>query len=252
MKNPPAEDPSAASFKSGEARLKPASNGPVPEASDGGAAHVVEANVLVARAKRGEAGAFDELARRYRSRIYALALHLTGSPADADDITQDAFLKAYEKLAEFEGRSEFFTWLYRIALHRALNSKRDRKRRPTVDLQDPRVDMALAVDAHDDPRRETELRESYAMLLAALDRLSPILRGTVVLTCLQGLSYEEAAVVLKTTEGTIAWRIHEARAQMRAYLEARVTGAPIVARARTTSDEEREMLAIALFGVLGG
>jgi RNA polymerase sigma-70 factor (ECF subfamily) len=174
---------------------------------------------LVEAAKAGSAAAFEELVRRYRPRIYALALHLTGRPSDADDVTQEAFLRAYRNLEKFEGRSEFFTWLYRIALHRALNMKRDRGRRTLVDLEDPRVRAAVDVDAHGDPRRALELQESYAQLLACFDRLSPSLRTTVVLTQLQGLSHKEAAVVLETTEGTIAWRVHEARRQLRASLE---------------------------------
>ena len=149
--------------------------------------------------------------RKYRPRVYALALHLTGQASDADDITQDAFLKAYHKLPEFEGRSEFFTWIYRITLHRALNAKRDKKRRRTVPFDDPRLVAAVAVDAHGDPERAAQLRDRYRALLEAFDRLSPLLQTTVVLTTLQGLNYKEAAVVLETTEGTIAWRIHEAR-----------------------------------------
>ncbi|MDH5491800.1 MAG: sigma-70 family RNA polymerase sigma factor [Myxococcales bacterium] len=178
-----------------------------------------EASLLVEAAKRGEPGAFDGLVRKYRPRIYALALHLTGRPSDADDITQDAFLRAYSKIESFEGRSEFFTWLYRIALHRALNVKRDRGRRRTVGLEDARVDAAIAVDAVGDPRRALELRESYTHLLAAFDELSESLRTTVVLTTLQGLSYREAAVVLETNEGTIAWRVHEARRKIRGAME---------------------------------
>ena len=178
-----------------------------------------ESAALVAAAQKGDPHAFGELVRRYRSRIFALALHLTGSHGDADDITQDAFLRAFHKINEFEGRSEFFTWLYRIALHRALNVKRDRARRPTVGFDDPRVAVAVAIDAEGDPRRALELRETYGHLLAAFDKLSPVLRTTVVLTTLQGLSYKEAAVVLDTTEGTIAWRVHEARAQLRTNME---------------------------------
>jgi RNA polymerase sigma-70 factor (ECF subfamily) len=183
-----------------------------------------EAAELVARAKAGDPAAFDELVRKYRARVYSLALHLTGQASDADDITQDAFLKAYHKLPEFEGRSEFFTWIYRITLHRALNSKRDRKRRRTVPLDDPRLVAAVAVDSHGDPERAVQLRDRYRALLEAFDQLSPLLQTTVVLTTLQGLSYKEAAVVLETTEGTIAWRIHEARRKMRGYLEGLETG----------------------------
>ena len=183
-----------------------------------------EAAELVARAKAGDTAAFDELVRKYRARVYSLALHLTGQASDADDITQDAFLKAYHKLPEFEGRSEFFTWIYRITLHRALNAKRDRKRRRTVPMDDPRLVAAVAVDAEGDPERATQLRDRYRALLEAFDQLTPLLQTTVVLTTLQGLSYKEAAVVLETTEGTIAWRIHEARRKMAAYLESLEAG----------------------------
>jgi len=183
-----------------------------------------EAAELVARAKAGDLAAFDELVRKYRPRVYSLALHLSGQASDADDITQDAFLKAYHRLADFEGRSEFFTWIYRITLHRALNAKRDRKRRRTVPLDDPRLVAAVAVDSHGDPERALQLRDRYRTLLEAFDRLSPLLQTTVVLTTLQGLSYKEAAVVLETAEGTIAWRIHEARRKMQDYLGSLETG----------------------------
>ena len=179
-----------------------------------------EAAALVSRAKAGDGAAFNELVRKYRPRVYALALHLTGQASDADDITQDAFLKAYAKLPEFEGRSEFFTWIYRITLHRALNAKRDHRRRRTVPLDDPRLLAAIEVDSHGDPERAVELRDRYRALLEAFDRLSPLLQTTVVLTTLQGLSYKEAAVVLETTEGTIAWRVHEARRKIQGYLDA--------------------------------
>jgi RNA polymerase sigma-70 factor (ECF subfamily) len=192
----------------------------VSEAQQRGA----EAAELVARAKAGDRAAFDELVRKYRARVYSLALHLTGQASDADDITQDAFLKAYHKLPEFEGRSEFFTWIYRITLHRALNAKRDRKRRPTVPLDDPRLVAAVSIDSHGDPERAVQLRDRYRALLEAFDQLSSLLQTTVVLTTLQGLSYKEAAVVLETTEGTIAWRIHEARRKMRGYLDGLESG----------------------------
>lgn len=178
-----------------------------------------EADALVQAARRGEPGAFDALVRRYRHRIFALALHMTGSPSDADDITQDAFVRAFRSIDRFEGRSEFFTWLYRIALNRALNARRDQARRRTEDLDDPRVVVAVAVDSGGDPARALELRETYICLVRAFDRLSPLLKTTVALTTMQGLSYPEAAVVLGTTEGTIAWRIHEARKQMRAAID---------------------------------
>lgn len=174
---------------------------------------------LVKRAQAGDRGAFDDLVRRYRARIYALTLHLTGSRSEADDITQDVFTRAYQQLHTFAGRSEFFTWLYRIAVNRALNARRDTARRRTSGLDDPRVQAAVAVDAWGDPRRAAELRQSYARLVTALDRLSPTLRSTVVLVALQGLSHDEAAAVLGCSPGTVAWRIHEARNRLHAALD---------------------------------
>ena len=188
----------------------------------------LQADELVQRAKRGDGRAFDELVRRYRARIYALCLHLTGSKSDADDITQEVFVRAYRKLETFEGRSEFFTWLYRIAMNRAFNARRDGARRRTADLDDPRVQAAVQVDASGDPRRQAELRQRYARLVTALDELSPTLKAAVVLVALQGLSHEEAGVILDCPPGTIAWRIHEARKQLRELVDPPSVSRPII------------------------
>src|SRR3954468_971381 len=169
---------------------------------------------LVRRAQSGDRAAFDDLVRRYRARIYALSLHLTGSRSEADDITQDVFTRAYQQLCTFAGRSEFFTWLYRIAVNRSLNARRDTARRRTSGLDDPRVQAAVAVDAYGDPRRAAELRQSYARLIAALDRLLASLRSTVVLVALQGLSHDEAGAVLGCPPGTVGWRLHEGRGRV--------------------------------------
>lgn len=177
------------------------------------------AGTLVARAKAGDQAAFGELVRRYRPRIFALALHLTGRESDADDITQEVFLRAYRALDTFEGRSEFFTWVYRMAVNRSLNVRRDRKRRGETPMDDPRVDRAVAVDAAGNPARAAELRQLYARLIEALDRLPAPIRTSVVLVALQGLSHAEAAVVQNCSPGTVAWRIHEARQRLRKSLE---------------------------------
>jgi len=171
------------------------------------------ATALVAAAQAGDQRAFEALVRRYRKRIFALALHISGSASEADDITQDVFLKAYRALAEFEGRSQFFTWVYRMTVNRSLNARRDRARRGE-DTDDPRLELAVAVDARSNPSRAAELRQTYARLLRALDALPADMRTTVILVCLQGLAYGEVAVVQNVSEGTIAWRMHEARRRM--------------------------------------
>ncbi|MBX3193347.1 MAG: sigma-70 family RNA polymerase sigma factor [Labilithrix sp.] len=174
------------------------------------------AALLVARAKAGEPQAFDALVRRYRKRIFALALHLSGSESEADDIVQDVFLRAYRALDQFEGRSEFFTWVYRLTVNRALDARRTRARRSesTIEEDDPRIERAIEVDAPDDPRRAAELRQTYARVLRALDALPPEMRTTVVLVALQGLSNAEAAIVQGCSRGTIGWRMHEGRRRL--------------------------------------
>jgi len=199
----------------------PAFNGRMsapPHPVGSAAANAVEAAELVARAQAGSGQAFGELVRRYRPRILALALHLCGSESEADDIAQEVFFRAYRKLDSFEGRSEFFTWVYRMAVNRSLNARRDRNRRRETTMDDPRVAIAVAVDAGGDPARAAELRQLYTMLVAALDRLPPDMRTSVVLVVLQGLSQAEAAVVQDCSPGTVAWRIHEARQRLRGAL----------------------------------
>jgi len=171
------------------------------------------ANALVAAAKAGDPRAFDALVVRYRKRIFALALHISGSSSEADDITQEVFLKAYRALSEFEGRSQFFTWVYRMTVNRSLNARRDRQRRGE-DGEDPRLELAVAVDARSNPSRAAELRQNYQRLLRALDSLPADMRTTVILVSMQGMSHGEVAVVQNVSEGTIAWRMHEARRRL--------------------------------------
>lgn len=172
------------------------------------------ATALVEAAKAGDQRAFESLVRRYRKRIFALALHITGSSSEADDIAQDVFIRAYNALKQFEGRSQFFTWVYRMAVNRSLNARRDRARRGEDTLDDPRLELAVAVDARGNPGLEAELRQTYARLLRALDSLPIDMRTTVILVSLQGMSHGEVAVIQKLSEGTVAWRMHEARRRL--------------------------------------
>jgi RNA polymerase sigma-70 factor (ECF subfamily) len=171
---------------------------------------------LVARAKAGDPRAFDALVRRYRPRIFALALHLSGSESDADDIVQDVFVRAYAALDRFEGRSEFFTWVYRLTLNRAFDARRARARRreAAIDEYDPRIERSIEVDAPGDPARAAELRQIYVRVLRALDALPHAISATVVLVALQGLSNVEAAVVQGCSPKTIGWRLHVGRKQL--------------------------------------
>ncbi|MBK9070488.1 MAG: sigma-70 family RNA polymerase sigma factor [Myxococcales bacterium] len=174
------------------------------------------AELLVGKAQAGDRRAFDELVARYRTRIYALALHMTGSASDADDVTQDVFMKAYRALGQFAGKSEFFTWLYRIALNQCLTTRRRSGR--MIPTDDTRLSLALEVDADGDPWRAIDLRRTYRQLITAFDGLPPDIKTAVTLVILQGFSHAECAVIMNCAEGTISWRIHQARQRLRKQL----------------------------------
>lgn len=174
-----------------------------------------EDRTLVEKAQGGDKTAFGELVRKHQRRVYATALQMTGDHGEADDIAQDAFLRAFMAIDRFDGRSEFHTWLYRIVVNLTINHlKRRGKTRPTVET-DPRV---VGASGDDDPATALEKRRFYARLVEALDALPETLKATVVLVSLQGLSHRIVAEILGCSEGTVSWRIHEARKLLREYL----------------------------------
>ena len=184
---------------------------------------------LVDRARRGDAEAFGLLVRRHQRRIYRLAAHLTRSAPEAEDVTQETFVRAYQALDRFDGRSEPFTWLYRIAVNLSLNQIRARKsklRQGTSD--DPRL-LALIPETRPlgDPGGASNRRRIAEALYEGIDTLSETLRTTLVLVCIDGMSHEEASKVLGCPEGTVAWRIHEARRKLKAFLAARGYGGEV-------------------------
>ena len=166
------------------------------------------------QARTGDRAAFGKLVRQHQQRVHRLALHLTGNAGEADDVTQETFLRAYRAIGGFDGRADLFTWLYRICVNVALNLRRQRKR-VTTDLSDPRVPEPAFEGAGADPAHSAEQAQSYRSLARAMDTLSEALRTTLVLACVDQLPYKEIAQVLGCSEGTIAWRVHEARKQLR-------------------------------------
>lgn len=164
------------------------------------------------RARGGDRAAFGMIVRQHQRRIHRLAVHLTGSAGDADDVVQETFLRAYRAIERFDGRAEVFTWLYRICVNVSLNQRR-RQRRVVADLDDPRVPEPAAEGS--DPAESADQAESWRALAAAVDQLSESLRTTLVLACVESLPYKEIAQVLGCSEGTVAWRVHEARRRLR-------------------------------------
>jgi RNA polymerase sigma-70 factor, ECF subfamily len=179
---------------------------------------------LLARARKGDTAAFGALVRLHQKRVYAAALHVTGNHSDADDVTQEAFVRAYRGLATFDGRSDFFTWLYRIAVNTSLNRLRS-SRRATALANAGAAESAQVGGRpeslgapHLDPDEQAQLGQQVRSTLTAMSQLSPPLRVTLVLATIEGLGHKQIADILDIPEGTVAWRVNEARRILRERL----------------------------------
>lgn len=177
---------------------------------------------LITAAKQGNRRAFGVLVRRHQRRLYRVALHLLRDPSEAEDVTQDAFVRAFAALDRFDGRSQPYTWFYRIAVNLSLNRLRSRKRTSkNTPLDEPQVEAFVADSSPDaSPHRRAKDRELGSALADAVDALSDTLRTTLVLVVMEGVPQNEVAQILGCPEGTVAWRIHEARKKIRAALVA--------------------------------
>jgi RNA polymerase sigma-70 factor (ECF subfamily) len=166
-------------------------------------------NGLIQEALGGRREAFDELVRRYQGPVFNLALRITGDADDAMDVTQATFLKAYDRLDRFDPSRRFFSWLYRIGVHEALNFRAQRSRRAGVPLD---FEVGSAVD---DPERELERKQGDALVAAALRRLRPNERALIALRHFQGLGYDEISETLELTTSQVKSRLFDARRRLR-------------------------------------
>jgi RNA polymerase sigma-70 factor (ECF subfamily) len=175
----------------------------------------------LARARQGDRQAFAGLVRRYQRRVYSAALHILGNHGDADDVTQEAFIRAFKGLGGFDGRSDFFTWLYRITVNTALNHMRSNKRgqaladRSHVEAQHGGGRPESLGVAERTPAEWALLSQDLRRVLEAVATLSPPLRVTLVMATVDDLPYKQIAEILEIPEGTVAWRVNEARRLLR-------------------------------------
>jgi RNA polymerase sigma-70 factor (ECF subfamily) len=170
---------------------------------------------LVQRVQKGDRSAFDLLVLKYQHRVLKLVGRFVSNPAEAEDVAQDAFLKAYRALPSFRGESAFYTWLYRIAINTAKNSLVATRRRPVdfnLDLQDPeQFDHHAKLKEVDTPERVLLTEEIRSVVQGAMEQLPEDLRTAIVLRELDGLSYEENAEAMDCPVGTVRSRIFRAR-----------------------------------------
>lgn len=181
---------------------------------------------LVALAQKGDMRAYDELVTRHRGKIFAMIRNMIHQEADAWDISQEVFIKAWHALPRFEARARFSTWLYRIAHNCVYDWTRKRKIETVGELNDEifereRIDSASFTtpsggEAPDQSMAQGELR---LKIQAALNKLSPEHREVVLLKDVQGLSYKEIAETMSSTLGTVMSRLYYARQKLQTLLK---------------------------------
>ena len=169
---------------------------------------------LVVQTQRGSPAAFEALVRQHQCMIHSLTFRMTGSPADAEDLAQETFIRAYEQIGAFRGTAKFSTWLYRIAMNTCLNWKQSEARR--FQLQANCAEEFSAQHANG----ENHATENGAcqQVQVALLKLPAKQRAAIVLTIYDGLNHAEAAQILGCSETTVSWRVFTARRKLKNWL----------------------------------
>lgn len=179
---------------------------------------------LVKRAQQGDTVAFDELVRKYTTKLYGLVYNMTSNREDTADLLQDIFSKAYRSLKRFQGKSSFYTWIYSISVNMTLNFLKKRGRYTKLSLDD--VDNGIQNDpdyikltSGDGPLKEVGIHELQKRLNVAMQKLSEDHRTVVTLYDIQGMQHSEISKILGVSEGTVRSRLFYAHRQLQNYLE---------------------------------
>ncbi len=179
-------------------------------------------SAVVRKVLQGDTNAFEQLVLEYEKNVYNIALKMTSNPEDAQDMTQEAFIKAFNSLSNFRGESKFSVWLYRIVNNVCLDFLRSRNRRPTVSLsvsdddgEESQLDIA---DESQSPERLLDKTLTRESVRRGLESLAPEYRQILLLREIQGLSYDEIAQSLGIEVGTVKSRIFRARKKLSNFL----------------------------------
>ena len=178
---------------------------------------------LVARVLQGDKNAFRPIVERYQNRIYAMVVGMVRDEAEARDLVQNAFIKAYQGLDTFRLDSSFYTWLYRIAMNLAIDSCRKRRRRKTGSFDEAiaaRDEDGEMLELHhvDGPAEALHRKELRQRIFAAMEELTEEQREVLLLRKVEGLSYAEISESMGIPEGTVMSRLFYARKKMQALL----------------------------------
>jgi RNA polymerase sigma factor (sigma-70 family) len=172
--------------------------------------------VIVRQVQAGDVSAFDQLIRKYRERVFGVVYNLTANREDASDLTQEAFIKAFQAINRFQGNCSFFTWLYKIAVNSTLSHLRKNRMRSFFSLEKLDAEGAASevIDKLTDKNgadRDAYLRELQEKLNEAMQKLSIPHRTVITLFEIDGLSHSEIAEIMGCSEGTVRSRLHYAK-----------------------------------------
>jgi len=182
---------------------------------------------IVERVLKGELDLFEHLMRRHNSRVYRTARAILHDDNEAEDVMQEAYVRAYEHLNEFEGRARFSTWLTRIAVHEAF--ARGRRSKRWVELESALEDAFVSMSDRSSPEQQLGAVEMHTLLETALTKLPDDFRLVFVLRAVEGMSGAETAHCLGISEETVKTRLHRARGRLQALLsESLDPAAPLV------------------------
>lgn len=169
---------------------------------------------LVLQSQNGSVAAFETLIRNHQTMIHALTFRMTGSSADAEDLAQETFIRAYEQINRFNGSAKFSTWLYSIAVHACLNWRRDEARRFQAHTNCAGEIFAQYLAGENSPAKNGACEQVQSALL----KLPAKQRAAIVLTIYDGMNHAEAAQVLGCSETTVSWRVFAARRKLKNWL----------------------------------
>ncbi len=186
--------------------------------------HDLSDSDLVLRVRSGDGSAYRPLVERYQTRIHAMVFGVVREAEEARDLTQNAFIKAYQNLASFRVESSFYTWLYRIAMNLAIDSTRKNRRRRTTSYDEAvasRDEDGMILEAHqsESPQRALQRKELHEQIYGALGELSEDQREVILLREVEGLSYKEISEAMGIPEGTVMSRLFYARKRLQGLLQ---------------------------------
>ena len=192
-------------------------------------AHISEDSFLVEQCRRGDAAAMGRLITKYHSRVYNAILRICTNADDAAELTQETFVKVIEKISDFEGRSGFYTWVFRIAVNLTLNYRQrgarlafrslDAEGNEDNEQAKGALKEILSSDDSPDPAAVAANKELWQMVLKAMNKLDDAQRAVIVLRDIEGMNYAQISEVLEIELGTVKSRLSRARGNLREILE---------------------------------